>query len=243
MIKLSLCIPTYNRPAMTIEAFEKVYTDNRIDEIIIVDDCSHEYNYSVMVEKCKDVVNRMGINKFSIHRNNKNLGMSRNKAMALSLAKNDWCILFDSDNILYKDYLDAFYSIIPNEGDEPIKNIIYCPDFAKPNFNYKSLSGHAFTATMVAHQIASNDALNMAMNTCNYIVNKSAYLKTYKYNPDHIASDTIWFNYNWMLNDGRFYFVPGMEYLHRVHKESGFLQNAVYNMQKAEEVKKLITQL
>lgn len=243
-MKLSLCIPTYNRPEMTIEAFEKVYTDNRIGEIVIVDDCSQLINYYSLKQRCDLLIGRHGINKIRLLTNDKNKGMSRNKMISISEAKNDWCILFDSDNILDRDYLDAFWNNLTiHDGDMPLSNIIYCPTFAKPDFNYTSLDGKVFSPIIVKHEIAENNALNMAMNTCNYIVNKKEYLRAYKYNKEHIASDTIWFNYNWLKQGNCFYFVPNMHYFHRVHKGSGFMQNSVYNMKKAEEVKKLIMEL
>lgn len=240
-MKLSLCITTYNRPELTIQAFEKVYSDPRIDEIVIVDDCSAIENYDMLHRLCDKIGTRNGIDKIKIHRNLNNLGMSRNKARAVELAKNDWCILFDSDNVLSKDYVDAFLKVL--NGHDPVSNIIYCPDFARPQFDYRALTGKAFTPTMVGHEIGENNALNMAMNTCNYIVNKERYLHAYRYDETHIASDTVWFNYNWMLNGGCFYFVPGMQYFHRVHKDSGYMKDVNYNMHQSEQVKKLIMEL
>lgn len=247
-MKLSLCITTYNRPELTIKAFEKVYNDPRIDEVVIVDDCSTIENYDLLHRLDDSLHFRLaaghdGTFKTRIHRNNVNIGMSRNKARAIELTTNDWCILFDSDNVLDVDYLDAFYKMLGSDDHQPNPTIIYCPDFARPMFDYRSLSGKAFNGAMVKREIANNDALNMAMNTCNYIVNRDFYLQTYKYDPKHIASDTIWFNYNWMLMGGNFYFVPGMQYDHLVHDGSGFMQDAAGNMARAEEVRKLIMQM
>jgi hypothetical protein len=81
------------------------------------------------------------------------------------------------------------------------------------------------------------------MNTCNYIVNRDFYLKTYQYNPEHIASDTIWHNYNHLKAGGKFCIVPDMQYYHRTHAGSGFMKGIEYNMAKTEEVRKLIQQL
>jgi glycosyltransferase involved in cell wall biosynthesis len=254
-MKLSLCIPTYNRPEMTIEAFEKVYTDNRIDEIVIVDDNSRIENFVELTERCESLVDRTGINKLLIHCNAINLGMSRNKARAIELAKNDWCILFDSDNILDTDYMDAFYKfVVKSNGDCPITydkeyySTIFCPDFAKPDFDYRKYGKFQHDSRGIFYKgnirrYISEDSFNCLMNTCNYIVNKKFYLDTYQYNKEHIASDTIWHNYNHLKANGIFAVVPDMQYFHRVHKDSGFMQDVNYNMKKAEEVKKLIMQL
>lgn len=238
MLKLSLCLTTFNRPQLTIEAFEKVYTDPRIDEIVIVDDCSDIANYDMLHRLCDRVETKHGIIKIKTHRNATNLGMSRNKARAIELAKNDWCILFDSDNVLDASYLDALEK-------NPLGmrcDVIYCPVFAKPNFDYRCYENECWGAEEARKEIKS-DAFNMAMNTCNYVVHRQLYLNNYQYNEKHIASDTIWFNYNWLNNGNDFYFVPGMEYEHRVHKDSGYMQNVHYNLQQSAEVRKLIAAL
>lgn len=243
-MKLSLCITTYNRPELTIKAFEKVYNDPRIDEIVIVDDCSTDQNWNALLNHVQNKREAEGMNcKIDLNRNQVNIGMSRNKARAVELAKNEWCILLDSDNVIGADYIDALYKIIPDEDDQLNPQIIYCPDFARPQFDFRSISGRAFTPMMIAHEIANNDALNMALNCCNYVVNRQKYLEVYKHDPRHKATDTVWFNYNWLKAGNYFYFVPGMQYNHLVHEGSGFMQNAAYNMARAAEVRRLIQQL
>lgn len=233
-MNLSLCITTYNRYELLKESYAQVIDDPRISEIIIVDDCSTEPG-------TKEKVNSLAGGKVKVFHQVENRGMSRNKADAISYASNPWVLIFDSDNIIGPDYLDAFYKML--NGGQPLEDIIYCPDFSRPTFDYSSLSGKLFTPKMVKHQIGEDNFLNMAMNTCNYIVNRDLYLKTYKYNPDHIASDTVWFNYNWMQGGGFFYFVPGMQYFHRTHKGSGFLQGVDHNMRMQAQVRKMIMEL
>lgn len=245
-LKLSLCITTYNRPELTIEAFEKVYNDPRIDEIVIVDDCSDMENMGALCSKVSLLpqLNDNAYGKIKIHRNAENIGMSRNKAKALEYATNDWCILFDSDNVLDVDYLDAFYKefeYATSLGMNP-NHFIFCPDFAKPDFNYTKYAGTLYNKANVASYINYDD-FNCLMNTCNYIVHRPTYLKSYIYNPDHIASDTIWHNYNHLIAGGGFIVVSNMQYFHRVHKESGFMQNVDYNIKQAEKVRKLISEL
>lgn len=232
---ITLAITHYNRFEMVIESFKNVIDDLRLSQIIILDDCSTDGSYEKLISYFSD--NK----KVKIIRQAKNRGMSMNKRDAIAYASNPWVIIFDSDNIIGPDYLDAFYKML--NGSQPLDDIIYCPDFARPEFDYSSLSGKLFTAKMVKHQIGKDNFLNMAMNTCNYIVNRDLYLKTYKHSTDHIASDTIWFNYNWMQGGGFFYFVPNMQYIHRVHKDSGFMQDAAYNMKQSEKVRKMIMAL
>jgi glycosyltransferase involved in cell wall biosynthesis len=220
---------------MTIESFAQVLDDPRIDDIVILDDCSTDGSYEKLVKHFS------GVEKVRVIRQVKNRGMSLNKRDAIAYAKNDWAIIFDSDNILGKDYLDAFLQIIKTEI--PLyANFIYCPEFAKPKFDYRGYAGNVFDAKYASTFIAE-DKFNMLLNTCNYVVNKSFYLASYETNAAHLASDTIWHNYNHLKFGGRFYVVPNMQYFHRVHPGSGFLKDIGYNMKQAEKIRKMIMAL
>lgn len=244
-MKLSLCITTYNRYEMTIESFAQVLNDDRIDDIVIMDDCSENQDGVRLASVFRNH------EKVKVHIQAQNRGMSLNKYDAIALAKNEWCIIFDSDNIIGPDYLDAFYKDInlPSQfSNKYIDHIIFCPDFAKPNFDYRAFSARTpptyglYDAKDAARCIIDS-RFNCLMNTCNYIVNRDYYLETYQHNPEHKASDTIWHNYNHLKNGGIFRVVQYMQYAHRVHKGSGFMEDVQYNMAKSEEVRKLIQQL
>ena len=251
-MKLSLCITTYNRFELLKESYAQVVDDPRISEIIIVDDCSTEPGI-------KEKVNSLAGGKVKVYHQAQNRGMSRNKADAISYASCPWCIIFDSDNVIGKNYLDAFYSLfIDGDLDKgmwntiaPIEKFIFCPDFAKPEFDYRDFkignNGNGartgiYNALFSAIEI-KNDSFNCLLNTCNYIVNRDFYLKTYQYNPDHIASDTIWHAFNHLKAGGLFCVVPNMQYYHRIHKGSGFLQGVDHNMRMQAEVRKMIMDL
>jgi glycosyltransferase involved in cell wall biosynthesis len=231
-MKLSLCITTYNRYKMTMKSFARVLDDNRISEIVIVDDCSEMEYYDKLAAETIDMP------KVRLIRNERNLGMSLNKKKAIDLAKSDWCIIFDSDNIIYPSYLDALQLRVNILKPD----VIYCPDFAKPQFDYRKFGGLYIENHDVRHFI-SQPMAEPVMNTCNYVVNRKEYLKIYQHNPEMKGTDTIWFNYLWLSAGNSFYVVPGMEYQHRVHPGSGWLQDADYNMKKAKEVKELIKKL
>jgi glycosyltransferase involved in cell wall biosynthesis len=240
VLKLSLCITTYNRPELTAESFAQVYNDERIDEIIIFDDKSEDHNIRWLQ---MHVLENDPLKKIHLWESSVNEGMQINKLKVVKAAKNDWCILFDSDNILEPKYIDAFYNHLKLiSATKPRPYLIYCPDFAKPNFDYRQFAGTTYYAIECARH-ARLDMFNCLLNTCNYIVNRHAYARMFVQNSEHVASDTIWFNYNWLKAGNGFYVVPGMEYYHRVHKDSGFMQNAQYNMQKSAEVRNLIMEL
>src|SRR5688572_28640863 len=102
-MKLSLCITTYNRYEMTIESFSKVLDDPRIDDIVIIDDASEDGSGLMLFNYFKDN------DKVRVILQATNKGMCKNKFDAIAFARNEWAIIFDSDNIIGPDYLDAFY--------------------------------------------------------------------------------------------------------------------------------------
>ena len=227
----SLCITTYNRYDLTLESFRQVLGDPRISEIVIVDDHSNIDIYDELWEH----IQSLGSDKIEIHRNSDNVGMSRNKARAVELASNPWCIILDSDNVIDPSYLDALPQYLA-------PSVIYCPDFAKPQFDYRKYAGMTINVDNAA-KVMSKPMGECIFNTCNYLVNREEYLSVYEYNPDMRGTDTIWFNYLWLKAGNSFSVVPGMQYMHRVHAGSGFLEDVDYNMKKSKEVKELITTL
>ena len=44
MNKISICIPTYERDEILLESFSEIISDDRVSEIIILDDCSSNFN-------------------------------------------------------------------------------------------------------------------------------------------------------------------------------------------------------
>jgi glycosyltransferase involved in cell wall biosynthesis len=229
-MNLSLAITSFNRFEMTVESFAQVIDDPRIDDVVILDDCSTDNSYQKLVAHFK------GDDNVRVIRQAQNRGMSRNKHDAIALAKNDWAIILDSDNIIGTNYIDALEYLTLDE------QTIYCPVFARPQFDFRKFGGLTFGQYNIANRM-TDDMFNVAMNCCNYLVNRNRYIGAYDHNPEHKCSDTIWFNYNWLKRGGLFEFVHGMEYTHRVHPGSGFLQDADYNMKKSAEVRKLIMQL
>lgn len=233
-MKLTLAITTYNRYEMLLESFAQVIDDPRIDEILICDDHSKDEYWNKIKElpKFND--------KIKVVRQLENRGMGRNKHDAVFNSKNDWVLLGDSDNVFGKDYLDAAFKYF--ELHQPGPDCILCPSFAKPSFDFRKYEEMGFTKFLVKEYI-KDPVFNMMMNCCNYIVNREFYLNAWKENKEVRGSDTIWHNYNHLISGGIFCVIPDMHYAHRIHEQSGFLQDCEYNMKMAEETRKLILAL
>lgn len=228
-MNLTLAITVYNRYEMLLESFAGVIDDHRIDEILIMDDHSEDKYWNKIKELPKFNP------KIKVVRQQENRGMSENKQTAIQVSKSQWVIIGDSDNIFNKDYVDA----IPEVKNE---TTIFCPSFAKPHFDYRGYENKFIDLVFFKKHI-NEPAFNCFMNTCNYVVNKEQYLKVWYKNDTVKQADTTWFNYLWLKARNGFFICPGMHYQHRVHAGSGFLENAAYNMAKAQEIKKLIMAL
>lgn len=210
---ISICITTWNRTDLVVRAFEKVLDDDRIGEVVIVDDSSPMELYF----KLESMVS--GLPKVTLFRNGENLDCYANKARAISLAKNEWCILLDSDNVIDKSYLDALYAL-PDWS----RVTFYCPEFARPHFDYRMFSGNLIYKENV-HSHVGSKAFDCLINTANYFVHQGVYLSVFDPNINPHAADTIYMNHRFLDKGGYLYVVPGMQYEHMVHDGSHYKAN------------------
>lgn len=211
--KISIAIPTYNRSEMTIESFYDVYNDERISELIIVDDASDLDIYEDLKSMCD------ALPKVKLYRNLTNQDCYRNKMTAISYATNEWCILLDSDNKIDKSYLDRLFEI---EGWDA--NTSYMPSFAAPTFNYQQYSGLTISRENVASYMG-RPLFDTMLNCMNLFVNRGEYLRLWESVENPHTADSILFNYNWFKGGNRMYVVPSLTYQHLIHDGSHYKLN------------------
>jgi glycosyltransferase involved in cell wall biosynthesis len=211
---ISLCITTYNRTDLLFESFSQVINDERISEIVIVDDHSPMEVFNTIFWYTKDIP------KVKLYRNEKNLDCYKNKREAVSRASNDWVIIFDSDNIMTKDYVDAICS----RKFEFNKDTILQPNAARPHFIFREYSGLVIDKHNVSIHMDESPFSTM-LNAMNYFVNRDEYLRVWDGSVDPVTSDSIFHNYNWLKAGNSIYVVPGLEYEHRVHNGSHYQNN------------------
>lgn len=209
--KISICIPTYNRYEYTKQAIEQVLEDNRVDEVVISDDCSTDGSFLKLQEFF------ISNPKVKVYCNESNLDCYKNKHQSLKLATNDWCILFDSDNILTTEYIDVLYSFL-----EWSPNTVYQPCFLKPHFDFRKYAGTLLNNSNVAQYITKVETL---LNAQNCFVNKNEYLKVWDGSIDPVTSDSLYFNYCWLKAGNNILPVAGLYYDHRVHSGSHYQNN------------------
>ena len=215
--KISICIPTWNRFQMTINAFAQVLADDRVDEVVLVDDASTN-------ESAIHLANYFAGNpKVKVYSNTVNIDCYRNKHAAMQNATGTWCILFDSDNILTTTYLDALYAI--PEWDN---HTVYQPEWARPHFDFRQWAGLNITWKNVKQYIYSNGqvqtGLETGLNAMNFFVNRNEYLNVWDGSVDPVTSDSIYFAYCWLMKGNRYHITKDLQYDHLVH-DAHYVQN------------------
>jgi glycosyltransferase involved in cell wall biosynthesis len=212
MRELSICIPTWNRVDMTLNAFAKVYDDKRVKSIIIVDDASDLHIYHELKEKTKDM------KKVRLFRNLTNRDCYANKYVAVSLSLTDYCIILDSDNQIDTTYLDKIFE------QEWLENVILAPDWAMPMFNYTEYSNLIVSKENLSEHI-DKPMFETCLNCMNYFVNKHAYCQVWDAEVDPVTSDSLFQNYNWLMSGRFIHIVDGLRYNHLVHDQSHYINN------------------
>lgn len=212
--KISICLTTYNRPLSTCLSFMKVLDDERVSEIVIVDDNSSIDNWNELCVK----VGLLQSPKIKLFRNESNLGCYKNKREAISKANNENVIIFDSDNELDTSYIDAIYRY-GHWGED----VVYAPSFARTNFDYREYKNIPITR-MNVHRLIDKPRVDALLNTMNYFVNRDSYLKVWSNADEPYAIDSITQNYDWLVAGNIILVVPGLEYEHKVHDGSLYMQ-------------------
>lgn len=212
---ISAAFTNYNRTDLLFEAIEPFLSDAWISEIVISDDCSKDDIYQTVLWKYN------GIDKVKIYRNETNLDCYRNKKQAVSLATNEWVLLLDSDNIFSKEFIDTIFSQQPFN-----KTWAYAPEWARPHFNFRAISGTAISKNNVASVLPNGNCSTM-LNAMNYLVNREEYLRVFGLSGhiDPVTSDSLFQNYNWLKGGNTVYVTPGLQYDHRVHEGSHYQKN------------------
>lgn len=201
------------RTEMTMASFEQVLYDDRISEIIIVDDASDMGVYEQLE------LSVAGMDKVSIYRNETNLGCYCNKQQAILRSNNDYVIILDSDNIITPDYIDRIFE----RAWSP--NTILSPYWGKPSLDYSQYSGMLITKENINLYLGKGN-LEMLLNTFNFFINRNEYLKVFDKTVEPVTSDSIYICYRWLKNGGKIMVVPGMWYIHSIHNGSHYQNNS-----------------
>lgn len=208
---ISVCLTNFNRSKLLFDAIANVLFDDRVTEIIISDDCSRDEVFSSVVWYFKEHT------KVKIYKNPVNIDCYHNKAKSIELATNQWCCLWDSDNIFGKDYIDRLENLIVAGLND---KTAYAPSFAKPHFNFEQFAGVNINKSNIAGLI-NHDKIQTMLNAMNYFVNRDEFLRVFDPTIKPVTSDSIYHNSRWLEMGNSIYIVPGLQYEHRVNNHEG----------------------
>ena len=210
---MTVAFTTFNRTDLLYQAMGPFIYDDRVSEIIIVDDHSNENIYAEIQAKCSLT------SKIRLFRNEENLDCYRNKRQAVKHATSEWVALLDSDNKFSMEFIDVLFSQKPWNH-----SWAYAPEFARPHFDFRGLSGTAISGNNI-RSILPNWNCGTMLNAMNYFFNRDEFLRVWDKSIDPVTSDSLYHNYNWLKAGNTIYVTPGLQYEHRVHEGSHYKQN------------------
>ena len=114
MPKYSICIPTFNRSEIVLNALKSATNQEFEDfEILLIDNHSDE-NHKIFLE---DYLNGASLKNFTYIRNSHNLGMFKNWDKCIDLAKGQYISILSDDDLLAPNFLtniDCLIKRYPN---------------------------------------------------------------------------------------------------------------------------------
>ena len=235
--KISVAIPHHNRGSCIHRPLRNLLNDGRISEILIVDDASSPAEYEALKRNVHALDPQK---KIRIIRQEKNLGAMGNKLSCVENASTEWLILLDSDNTIFRNYLDAVFSL-PTWNPE----VFYCPCWAYPYFQFQPLVGEQLDFARVAELCRSTILRKIfLLNDGNYFINRTAYLANLSPLSElkNDVADVMVANYLWLSNGGRLEVVPNAHYVHRIDASSFWMRTQEESRRRVFEIFALFEQ-
>jgi glycosyltransferase involved in cell wall biosynthesis len=216
--KISVAISHHERPELLPVALKNIFHDERVSEIVVLDDGSSPRSLSKCIESLKSFKT-----KVKLFRRQENLGAFATKMHACSLCSNSWCILLDSDNTIFTSYMDAIFDLKSWEED-----IIYCPGYAFPHFDFRCYGDTIFDFKDICNLQKQNRLIGPFINDGNYFLNINKFTETLKFYVKFKidAGGTVFANYIWLSSGNRLRILRDASYYHRVHAKSNWILNA-----------------
>lgn len=224
IVLISLCIPTKNRWNFLKINIPKYLENPFIDEIVICDENGEDTKMIQETYKDND--------KIKVYINDQILGAFLNKRKVVSLAKNDFVCLMDSDNFAPLSYFEAWNTYVQTNGLK--ENNVYCPSRTIPQVNHQGFDYRPFIGSynfVESKKNFSNVMFNCMLNTGNYIFSKKLYMES---DPNESqqelvssckALDVLYQNYLlFTKGNAIFSVVHNMEYHHIVHDGSYYME-------------------
>ena len=109
-IKLSLCIPTYNRATFLDETLRSIVDQATENVEIVISDNASEDDTESVVERYQKIFPRI-----FYHRQPQNMGIDYNLLKVVELAHGEYCWLFSSDDVMKPGAISKILNVIQSE--------------------------------------------------------------------------------------------------------------------------------
>lgn len=216
-MSISVCIPTMRRFSFLKESIPKYLDNPHVTELVITDETGEDY---------AAITEAFSHPKLRVYQNERRLGSVENKQRAASYATSDYIAIIDSDNFADVQYFEAFKYYISAHETTPTS--VFLPCAAKPNFHYTQFIGRTLNKLTIRQYWPE---IETCLNTMNMIIPR-AFLATFNIMADKPicdrtsgAWDALYFSlYALFHMNATLIVVPGMEYEHRIHDGSWFME-------------------
>jgi abequosyltransferase len=175
-IRLSICIPTYNRAHLLRELLESLTaSDLKSIHVAISDNASRDNTHEIAE------VYRERFPNFDYHRNEENLGPDRNYLAAANMARGEYCLLMGSDDVFMPGSIAKIFEYLKDEPDLLVYSRV------DANFKLKPLRvvpAASFPTDPVRLQIRCEKDIVDYLDHCNSIGAAYSYLSSVVFRVD-----------------------------------------------------------
>jgi len=216
-MSISVCIPTMRRFSFLKESIPQYLGNPHVTEVVVTDETGEDY---------AAITEAFSHPKLRVYQNERRLGSVENKQRAASYATSDFIAIIDSDNFADVQYFEAFKHYVSRH--EVTDTMVFLPSAAKPNFYYNQFIGRVLNKHTVRQYWPE---IETCLNTMNMMISRK-FLATFNIMADKPicdrtsgAWDALYFSlYALFHMNATLVVVPGMEYEHRIHDGSWFME-------------------
>ena len=134
-VKLSICIPTYNRADFISETLNSILQQSGESlEVVVVDGASTDDTPGIVASYQKRFPNIV------YHRGTQNLGVDRDMATSVELARGEYCWLMSSDDLIHPGAVSRILDEIRSGADIYLCDVVLCNKDMQPVRETKFLS-------------------------------------------------------------------------------------------------------
>jgi hypothetical protein len=215
--EVTIAIPTWKRRGFLMKSLPLYLQLPRVGEIVICDETGEDHAW------LRNLIPDERIRWFV---NEERLGVFRNKIQCVEKSRTGMVALIDSDNVIGKEYLDAFFEHYDPSRDDTC----YLPTGHKDGLDMSQFCDFPVVDRRNWNDLFNVDAWNFFLNDGNLVVPRRIVEAFAGDRTETLGTDAIYTLKRLVESGFRLKPVPGMIYEHAVHDGSYWLQTAEESM-------------